>query len=605
MKIGVIAAIAALSLLALSSSSGALKFVPFGVNFSPYENGQNGSSGIILSEDQVYSRLKKIRGYSSWIRTFSVTHGMESAGALAHNLGFKTAIGAWLGPEPSWDTSGYYHGINEAEVTNLIAAANRGEVDVAIVGSEALLRGDLSSTQLLGYIEQVHASIPSNIPVTTVDTYDTLMVNPDVMSACDIIMANFYPYWEGDRIDTAMSALDGDYRALVRAAGSKEVWVAETGWPSDGDPVESAVPNAKNAAYFWLAFNSWAETNDVQSFYFEAFDEAWKAADEGPEGAHWGIRTATGGLKPYRSSVYTGCFLPPEAYMRSIPYSYLPGSPGVELTIVPAYGSDEGISGIVSGVPTSEYVIATYIQAWIGWWNKPTWDQPTVPINPDGTFYVDTVTGGEDADANDFLVFVIPKSYSPPLVGGGDVPDEVYSNAVAYVEFPRSPDFPGFTNYVSKPNLSSLTIKRTFGDTSKAGDKVSLGGTVPLADAAVSGSSVKVTVAGTDWQFEPLAADGKASVTGSEDGQTGKIAVSPKKDCWKFSATLGCLPGNTNWTEYGLIDATLKAPGIPVFVPVIVTVNATNSYECTVSSYYTATAGKSGQMSGSSKTPSN
>jgi hypothetical protein len=46
-------------------------------------------------------------------------------------------------------------------------------------------------------------------------------------------------------------------------------------------------------------------------------------------------------------------------------------------------------------------------------------------------------------------------------------------------------------------------------------------------------------------------------------------------------------------------------PGIPVFVPLVITVNGTNSFQCVISSYYRATTGKSGQMTGSSKTPSN
>jgi exo-beta-1,3-glucanase (GH17 family) len=425
--------------LAAIDASGAPSHPAFGVNFSPYLDGQDGSLGLVLKPQQIASRLEEIKGYSEWIRTFSVTHGMENAGALAHRAGFKTALGAWLGPEYSWDTTGDYgRNANEAEIASLIAVANRGDADMVIVGSEVLLRGDLASTQLVAYINEVRANIPPGIPITTSDTCDMLEQNPDVMDACDVIMADIYPFWEGVRIDAAMSTLDDEYQTLVRSAGAKEVWIGETGWPSGGNPVGSAVPNTRNATYYFLAFNSWAQANGVNSFYFEAYDEAWKAANEGPQGAHWGIRNSKGILKPHRNLVYRGYVLPQEAYLRRIPSSSIPGNASIQFTSVPAYGSMDGISGIVTGVLTSDYVVATYIQAWIGWWSKPTWAQPTVPINPDGTFYVDTVTGGEDYDATDFLVFLVPRTYAPLPAAGGAISNDIYANALAYAEFPRS-----------------------------------------------------------------------------------------------------------------------------------------------------------------------
>jgi exo-beta-1,3-glucanase (GH17 family) len=41
-------------------------------------------------------------------------------------------------------------------------------------------------------------------------------------------------------------------------------------------------------------------------YYFEAFDESWKAAYEGPQGAHWGSWTQDGTLKPGMQAVFDG-----------------------------------------------------------------------------------------------------------------------------------------------------------------------------------------------------------------------------------------------------------------------------------------------------------
>jgi exo-beta-1,3-glucanase (GH17 family) len=46
---------------------------------------------------------------------------------------------------------------------------------------------------------------------------------------------------------------------------------------------------------------SWAKTNSVDYYYFEAFDESWK--DEGGCGAHWRIWGTDANLKPEYSAV--------------------------------------------------------------------------------------------------------------------------------------------------------------------------------------------------------------------------------------------------------------------------------------------------------------
>ena len=137
------------------------KYKTFGVNFSPYMGTQNPNNGVTIPSKQITSRLSSIKGYSDWIRTFSVTHGMETAGALGHKAGFKVALGAWLGSEKS------QAGIdaNALEISNLIAAAKRGEADLLIVGSEVLLRGDLSESKLLEYIQAERSAVPAGIPV--------------------------------------------------------------------------------------------------------------------------------------------------------------------------------------------------------------------------------------------------------------------------------------------------------------------------------------------------------------------------------------------------------------------------------------------------------
>ena len=64
------------------------------------------------------------------------------------------------------------------------------------MGSKVLLRGDLPATKLISYMHQVRSSVPLGIPVVTADAYGALESNPSVIAASDIVLEDFYPYWE-------------------------------------------------------------------------------------------------------------------------------------------------------------------------------------------------------------------------------------------------------------------------------------------------------------------------------------------------------------------------------------------------------------------------
>src|SRR5207244_3860048 len=162
-----------------------------------------------------------IRPYTRWIRTFGSTSGIEKSGRVAHAMGLKAALGAWI----SGDLAA-----NEVQIANLVAAAQQGDADLLIVGSETLLRGEVSEAQLIDYINRVRQQVPG-IPVATADGFTQLLQHPNVIAAGDVVLPNMYPYWESVAVDGAIIALDGWYKKVVAAAGGKRVIIAETGWP--------------------------------------------------------------------------------------------------------------------------------------------------------------------------------------------------------------------------------------------------------------------------------------------------------------------------------------------------------------------------------------
>jgi len=58
--------------------------------------------------------------------------------------------------------------------------------------------------------------------VTTVDVYDKLLEHPNVMSACDKILANIYAYWEGADINQAVALSYQKYQQIYKKAGESK-----------------------------------------------------------------------------------------------------------------------------------------------------------------------------------------------------------------------------------------------------------------------------------------------------------------------------------------------------------------------------------------------
>jgi exo-beta-1,3-glucanase (GH17 family) len=396
-----------------------------GVNFSPYIDPQSPNLGSQISEAQLIARMKIVQPYTKWIRTFGSTSGLEKSGLVAHGLGLKAALGAWIGTN---------HAANEVEIAGLIAHAQ--DADLLIVGSEVLLRGDVSESELIDYINRVRAAAPG-IPVATADVYYKLIEHPNVIAACDVILPNYYPYWEQIAVDHAIADLHTKYQQLLAAANGKPVIISETGWPSAGDSQGAAVPSPANAAYYFQNFVSWARANRVEYFYFEAFDEAWKAANEGPQGAHWGIWTNDAIIKTGFEETLFGETMPDNWSGVAVPGG--PGTPSIAFTSVPPYGSFNNLQGQVLHVAPADYRVAVYIYVG-GWWTKPTFANPLTTILPDGTWTCDITTGGSDQNATQIAAFLVASTYSPPQMSGGQtLPSSLYSDSAANVSVTRSP----------------------------------------------------------------------------------------------------------------------------------------------------------------------
>ncbi|TRX21732.1 MFS transporter [Flavobacterium franklandianum] len=257
-----------------------------GLCFSPYVEGQE--TGDILSEKQIRRRLDIITPHTKWIRTFSCTEGNELIPEIAHKKGLKSLVGAWISDDKER---------NEKEIQSLIKLAEAGLVDIAAVGNEVLHREEIGEQELIGYIQRVRAALPDSIPVGYVDAYYQFLDRPALVDACDVILANCYPFWEGADNDFALNYLSRMMELTQQSSKGKKVIITETGWPSKGENIEAAVPSSLNAMKYFISVQQWAQSKEIELFYFSSFDESWKIKQEGEVGAGWGIWDKNENLK--------------------------------------------------------------------------------------------------------------------------------------------------------------------------------------------------------------------------------------------------------------------------------------------------------------------
>jgi len=248
-----------------------------GISFSAYLEGQY--PGSILTRDQIVKRMKILQPHVSWVRSFSCVDGNELIPQIAHEFGLKTLVGAWIDHDLEK---------NEEEINSLIKLGKEGHLDMAAVGNEVLLRGDLSEDILLGYINRVKNELP-DIPVGYVDAYYVFASHQSITNAIDVIMTNCYPFWEGFPFDHSLAYMKNMYNIAKSVSKGKKVIVSETGWPNRGSAEKEAVPSYENAMKYFINTYTWAAEDDIEIFYFSSFDETWKIEKEGDVGAYWGL----------------------------------------------------------------------------------------------------------------------------------------------------------------------------------------------------------------------------------------------------------------------------------------------------------------------------
>ncbi|MBS0518662.1 MAG: hypothetical protein JSR90_08215 [Proteobacteria bacterium] len=268
------------------------------VSFAPYRPGQSPLSRTFPTPDQIEQDLKRLQGKVRAVRTYSAGENLETVPQRAGKYGLKVWEGAWLNDNDKE---------NLEQVNLLIDHANKypDTVERVIVGNEVLLRKDLTANQLRAYIRMVKQRVKQ--PVTYADVWEFWLRNPSLADEVDFITIHMLPYWEDEPVGMDRREPDGRlsiekhildiYRRVQARFPGKQIVIGETGWPSDGRMRSDARPGRVEQVRFFSMFRSLADREHFDYNIVEAFDQYWKARQEGTVGATWGLLDAYRGDK--------------------------------------------------------------------------------------------------------------------------------------------------------------------------------------------------------------------------------------------------------------------------------------------------------------------
>ena len=281
------------------------------------------------------------------------------------NFEMYVMLGAWIDCLNAWTNETPNHDIesaqNEGEISRAVALANKYPdiVKVVAVGNEAMVRWATSyfvrPNVILKWVNHLQdlkktGELPKDLWITCSDDYaswgggDTsyrVKDLEDLIKAVDYVSMHTYAYhnshynpgfWKVpdneqdlsdlEKVDTAMlRALDfaktqyknvSEYVKSVDS--SKTIHIGETGWASIsnghyGKNGSRATDQYKQGLYY-QQLREWTSKEGISCFYFEAFDEQWKDAQnsEGSEN-HFGLINLKGEAKyPLWNLVDKGAF---------------------------------------------------------------------------------------------------------------------------------------------------------------------------------------------------------------------------------------------------------------------------------------------------------
>jgi len=272
-----------------------------GIAYSPYRKGQSPITGPHPNPEEIENDIKLLSSITDKIRIYGTDGNSSIVPDIAKKYGVKTAITLLLTGDKSDDD----------KIKQAVQLANNNDfIYTIIVENEGLYRNTLTEEQIINYIYQTKEKLNPRCIITIAEPVGNWLEHKEIAKHVDYVMIHYYPYWNGIPIDKAVDSVVDEYNNVKNTLG-KEVVIGETGWPTDGLPIENvlsskeeALPSKENQKKFIEKFKDIAEKNDIDYYLFEAFDESWKKDEQiGSDTEnnyaekHWGLFYENGNPK--------------------------------------------------------------------------------------------------------------------------------------------------------------------------------------------------------------------------------------------------------------------------------------------------------------------
>lgn len=270
------------------------------------------------------------------------------------NFEMYVMLGVWIDCENAWTNIPPNHlkeneKANSAEISRAIELANKYPdiIKIISVGNEAMVKWATSYyvqpaviLKWVNYLQNLkeEKQLPENLWITSSDNFaswggadSTYHVEElkKLYAAVDYVSIHTYPmhdshydpeFWgiklsekklsKEEQIDSLMSRslnrAKSQYQSVSKYMKSigvnKPIHIGETGWASYSDGIYgkegSRACDEYKSARFYELMRAWTNKEKISCFYFEAFDEHWKDA-QNPKGSenHFGLFTIDGKAK--------------------------------------------------------------------------------------------------------------------------------------------------------------------------------------------------------------------------------------------------------------------------------------------------------------------
>ena len=167
----------------------------WGYSFSPFREGQDPTKNIYPSEQEIAADIDLLSSHTTRLRTYSVRDSLGEIPRIAQEFGMTVTLGIWISPDLV---------ANEYEINRAIDIANRDRnIDMVVVGNEAVYRGDVTPEQLMEYIDRVRDAV--KVRDTTAEPWHIWLKYPELADHVKVIAAHVLVYWEKEPSEHAVA----------------------------------------------------------------------------------------------------------------------------------------------------------------------------------------------------------------------------------------------------------------------------------------------------------------------------------------------------------------------------------------------------------------